>query len=61
MTERTLPSTEHVGVFNLECVICGNREVKEVRGGDPDGPSCSKCLGPMVVKSASARQKRRGA
>lgn len=40
--------------FGLKCVICGNRETLEVQGGDPQGPSCSKCYGPMVVERASA-------
>ncbi len=39
--------------FRLRCCICGHREVLEVRGGDPDGPSCTKCYGPMTVEGVS--------
>jgi hypothetical protein len=52
-------------IFDLKCAICGHRETLEVQGGDPDGPSCSKCYGPMTVQGVAilkdqSRARRRG-
>jgi hypothetical protein len=53
-------SAETVAAFDLKCVICGHREILEVKGGDPDGPSCSKCYGPMTVQGvATVKEKKR--
>jgi hypothetical protein len=62
MTEQRT-SDETSALFRLKCAICGHRETLEVKGGDPDGPSCSKCYGPMTVEGVATiprKEKSRG-
>ena len=49
--------TEAEVKFDLKCVVCGRKETRDGAKIDPhEGPSCPKCLGPMIVEEVEVRR-----
>jgi hypothetical protein len=43
--------------FKLKCVICGDKETRQLSHHD-EQPFCSKCYGPMIVDKVTVKHSR---